>query len=67
MRQGCCLSLILFNIYIEDMLSKVLNREEGVSPGRKKIQCVSFTDDIVVLANETGTCKKLSQNKKIAW
>ena len=54
MRQGCSLSIILFNKFINDLAisSKVLN--EGIDIGNQRVYILLYADDIVVIAeNET--------------
>ena len=59
-RQGCCLSPTLFNIYIEDMITNVLQeRKEGISIGGKKINCIRFADDMVLVAENSQTLQGL--------
>lgn len=59
-RQGCCLSPTLFNIYVEDMISKTLEEcVEGISIGGVKVRCIRFADDMVVLAEDTRSLQGL--------
>ena len=45
-RQGCCISPMLFNIYAEVMMSEAMDGiEEGIKVGGKLIQDVRFADD----------------------
>ena len=50
-RQGCCLSPTLFNIYINDLATKI---ERSSSPGlkllNKEIKCLLFADDLLLLS-----------------
>lgn len=58
-RQGCCLSPVLFNIYAEDMMSKAMDGvEEGIWVGGKLLKDVRFADDQGMLAgSEVGLQK----------
>ena len=55
LRQGCSLSPILFNLYINDLASKVKALGEGVDIGDEKVCIMLYADDIVLLSdNEKG-------------
>src|ERR1043165_7607201 len=50
-RQGCPLSPILFNIYIEEIVREMLEElEEGVKVGGKMVKALRFADDQAMLA-----------------
>ena len=50
-RQGCSLSPMLFNVYVEDALMEVRRRMEvGISIQGEMIDMLRFADDIAVLA-----------------
>jgi Reverse transcriptase (RNA-dependent DNA polymerase) len=51
-RQGCCLSPILFNIYLEEMVREIEMNMKGVKIGGRKVSCVRFADDMAVLAED---------------
>jgi exonuclease III len=51
-RQGCCLSPILFNIYLEEMIREIEMKMKGVKIGGRKVSCVRFADDMAVLAED---------------
>ena len=55
-RQGCCLSPVLFNIYAESMLREALDSSvAGVKVGGQLIKSVRFADDKAIVArNEDG-------------
>ena len=55
LRQGCPLSPILFNLYINDFTSTIKALDKGVFIGREeKISILLYADDVVLLA-ETET------------
>ena len=52
-RQGCLLSLTLFNIFLERIMSDALKKHDGkVSTGGRNITNLLFADDIHALAEE---------------
>jgi ribosomal protein S10 len=51
-RQGCCLSPILFNIYLEEMIREIELNMKGVKIGGRKVSCVRFADDMAILAED---------------
>ena len=52
MQQGCLLSPLLFNLFLEEIMSETLeNAEEGAVIGGRKIARLQFVDDIALLGN----------------
>jgi hypothetical protein len=51
-KQGCCLSPILFNLYNEYLTKEALEGLGDFKIGGKIIQTVKYADDLVLLANE---------------
>jgi len=51
-RQGCCLSPILFNLYSEYLTKKALEGSEDFKIGGQIIHTVKYADDLVLLAKE---------------
>ena len=49
-RQGCCLSPTLFNIYLEEIVKQGLLNEDGVFVGDRRVKCIRFADDMALLA-----------------
>ena len=62
-RQGCLLSLTLFNIFLERIMSDALEEHDGkVSIGGRNITNLQFADDIDVLAEEEQELEALVQS-----
>ena len=51
-RQGCCLSPILFNLYRECLTKEALDGLRDFNIGRQIIQTVKYADDLVLMAKE---------------
>ena len=45
-RQECCLSPTLFNIYLEELLKKCFLNKGGIVIGGRRIKCIKFADDM---------------------
>jgi hypothetical protein len=51
-RQGCCLSLILFNVYSEYLTKEALEGLGVFKIGGQIIHTLKYADDLVLLAKE---------------
>jgi hypothetical protein len=61
-RQGCCMSPLLFNIYAETMMTEAMEGiEEGVKIGGQLLKDIRFADDQGMIANtEKGLQKTMN-------
>jgi len=51
-RQGCCLSPILFNLYSKCLTKEALDGLDDFNIRGQIIQTVKYADDLVVMAKE---------------
>ncbi len=70
-RQGCCLSPILFNLYIEKVIEEMNERKAGISIQGYNVRMIRFADDIAILEeSERGleeTLKRLDSKLRIKY
>ena len=55
MKQGCSLSPVCFNLYINDLALKINALDKGIKIDDESISILLYVDDVVLLAeNETA-------------
>ena len=64
-RQGCPLSPILFNLFINDILNNCEKYGYGVNIGRKKCCGRLFADDVVLIAPSAKNLENFPSKKAI--
>jgi len=52
LRQGCALSPLLFNLYIDGVIRERQNGGRGIKLGREKINVLAFADDLMIVAKK---------------
>ena len=58
-RQGCPLSPTFFNIYLENLMKNCFPNTGGVNIGGRRIKCIRFADDMVLLAEDERMLKNM--------
>ena len=70
-RQGCCLSPVLFNLYSECLTKEALDGLGDFNIGGQIIQTVKYADGLVLMAKEEmvlqGMIDKLIETFTMAW
>lgn len=66
LKQGCILSPLLFNLYINDLVSFLDTLSVGVTIGTDIINCLFYADDLVLLA-ESPSDLQLLLDKLEVW
>ena len=50
LKQGCLLSLLLFNLFINNLVESIKNLNIGIDVGEEKVSLLLYADDIILLA-----------------
>ena len=67
LRQGCCLSRLLFNIFINDLSLKINSLGLGINIGNNEtLSLLMYADDIVLLAESENDLQQMLNSLSIA-
>ena len=50
LRQGCALSLLLCNLFINDLANRIKSLGKGIAVDDENVSVLSYADDIVLIA-----------------
>ena len=51
-KEGCPLSLLLFNLIIDELLEKIKKLNVGIKVANELLCCMAFADDLVLLLED---------------
>ena len=54
LKQGCILSTLLFNLYVNDLVLRINNLDIGIEIDDEKIAVLLYADDLVLIAASEG-------------
>ena len=64
-RQGCILSPTLFNLYTEELATRLRRMNAGVSVGNDKVCVLLYADDVVVMSESAEELQSLCSSWSI--
>ena len=65
LKQGCSLSSILFNLYINDLIIKINSLDIGIDIGGEKVGILAYADDVVLIAESENELQILMNELNI--
>ena len=66
LKQGCSLSSILFNLYINDLIAKINSLDRGIDIDGEKIGILVYADDVVLIAENEEELQQM-MNELNLW
>lgn len=66
LKQGCLMSPLLFNLYINDLLEEITQLETGVDIGQTSVSVIVYADDIVLLTKSAEDLQSMMETLH-AW
>ena len=64
--QGCVLSPLLFNVYVDDLLQRVRDTGIGVSVGKALLAALAFADDLV-LGGDNRSMRRSRREREVDY
>lgn len=59
LRQGCILSPLLFNLYVNDLAVVIENANRGIPVGEGRVSILMYADDIALLSEDANDLQEL--------
>ena len=60
-RQGCRISPTLFNLYLEELITRIRKAGNGVKVGDRRLGCLAYADDVILMSENNEHMEKLLQ------
>ena len=65
LKQGCTLSTLHFNLYVNDLVIKINSLDAGIDIGGEKVSILLYADDLVLVASSEGELQALLQELNV--